>query len=80
MHAVVEYRPITAGRITKIDYIKVTECESDIINNQSWLSTLNKNYYIPIVVKDGSITSFDSNNLSKITINYMHSKEQKTIR
>ena len=66
--------------ITEIDYIKVTEYESDLPNSDRWYSTLNRNYYVPIVVKDSTTTMSDSNNLQKITLDYMHSKEQKTLK
>ena len=66
--------------ITQIDYIKVTEYESDLPNSERWYSTLNRNYYIPVVIKDSTTTMYDSNNLQKITLDYMHSKEQKTLK
>tara|TARA_S200002703_G_scaffold80336_1_gene69262 strand:+ start:546 stop:2699 length:2154 start_codon:yes stop_codon:yes gene_type:complete len=66
--------------ITQVDYIKVTEYESDLPNSERWYSTLNRNYYIPVVVKDSTTTMYDSNNMQKITLDYMHSKEQKTLK
>ena len=66
--------------ITEIDYIKITEYESDLPNTERWYSTLNRNYYIPVVIKDSTTTMFDSNNVQKITVDYMHSKEQKTLK
>ncbi len=66
--------------VTHIDYIKVTEYESDLPNTERWYSTLNRNYYIPVVIKDSTTTMFDSNNVQKITVDYMHSKEQKTLK
>ena len=65
--------------ITRLDYVKVTEISSDIPNQHTWLNTQNRAYYTPIIIKDGGMTTFDSNNLSKITLNYVHSKEEKTI-
>ena len=65
--------------ITRLDYVKVSEISSDIPNQHTWLNTQNRAYYTPIVIKDGNMTTFDSNNLSKITLNYTHSKEEKTI-
>lgn len=66
--------------ISQIDYIKVTEYESDLPNSERWYSTLNRNYYIPVVIKDSTTTMYDSNNMQKITVDYMHSKEQKTLK
>ena len=66
--------------VMHIDYIKVTEYESDLPNSERWYSTLNRNYYIPVVIKDSTTTMFDSNNVQKITVDYMHSKEQKTLK
>lgn len=66
--------------ISQIDYIKVTEYESDLPNSERWYSSLNRHYYIPVVIKDSQTTMFDSNNVQKITLDYMHSKEQKTLK
>lgn len=66
--------------ISQVDYIKVTEYESDLPNSERWYSTLNRNYYIPVVIKDSTTTMYDSNNMQKITVDYMHSKEQKTLK
>ena len=66
--------------VSQIDYIKVTEYESDLPNSERWYSTLNRNYYIPVVIKDSTTTMYDSNNMQKITVDYMHSKEQKTLK
>ncbi len=66
--------------ISQIDYIKITEYESDLPNTERWYSTLNRNYYIPVVIKDSTTTMYDSNNMQKITVDYMHSKEQKTLK
>ena len=66
--------------VTHIDYIKVTEYESDLPNSERWYSTLNRNYYVPVVIKDSTTTMYDSNNMQKITVDYMHSKEQKTLK
>ncbi len=63
-----------------IDYIVVREYESDLPNTQGWYSTLNRNYYVPVNIKDGSATSFDSENQSTMTINYVESKNKKTIQ
>lgn len=65
--------------VTRVDYVKVTEVSSDIPSQHTWLNTQNRAYYTPIIIKDGGMTTFDSNNLSKITLNYVHSKEEKTI-
>lgn len=62
-----------------IDYIVVREYESDLPNTQGWYSTLNRHYYIPVNIKDGSATSFDSEQQSTMTISYIESKNKKTI-
>lgn len=66
--------------VMHIDYIKVAEYESDLPNSERWYSTLNRNYYVPVVIKDSTTTMYDSNNMQKITVDYMHSKEQKTLK
>lgn len=63
-----------------IDYIVVREYESDLPNTQGWYSTLNRHYYVPVNIKDGSATSFDSEQQSTMTINYIESKNKKTIQ
>ena len=45
-----------------------------------WYSTLNKNYYVPVNIKDASTSTFDSENQSTMTINYVESKEKRTIQ
>ena len=62
-----------------IDYLVVREYESDLPNTQGWYSTLNRHYYVPVNIKDGSTTSFDSEQQSTMTINYIESKNKKTI-
>jgi len=62
-----------------IDYIVVREYESDLPNTQGWYSTLNRHYYVPVNIKDGSATSFDSEQQSTMTISYIESKNKKTI-
>ena len=65
--------------ITQIDYIKVTEHVTDIPNTSNWYSTLNRNYYVPIVIKDSNIKTFDNENFETCTINYVESKNKRTI-
>lgn len=65
--------------ITQIDYIKVTEHVTDIPNTSNWYSTLNRNYYVPIVVKDSNIKTFDNENFQTCTLNYVESKNKRTI-
>jgi hypothetical protein len=67
-----------AGR-TQIDYIKVTEHVTDIPNTSNWYSTLNRNYYVPIVIKDSNIKTFDNENFQTCTIEYVESKNKRTI-
>ena len=62
-----------------IDYLVVREYESDLPNTQGWYSTLNRHYYVPVNIKDGSATSFDSEQQSTMTISYIESKNKKTI-
>lgn len=63
-----------------IDYIVVREYESDLPNTQGWYSTLNRHYYVPVNIKDSSTTTSDSENQSTMTINYVESKNKKTIQ
>jgi hypothetical protein len=65
--------------ITQIDYIVVREYQTDIPNSKGWYSTLNRNYYVPVVVKDASVTTFDNENLQRCTLNYIESKAKRTI-
>lgn len=65
--------------ITQIDHIIVREYKSDIPNANGWYSTLNRNYYVPVVVKDASVTTFDNENLQRCTLNYIESKSKRTI-
>ena len=65
---------------TYIDYIVVREYQTDIPNSRGWYSTLNRNYYVPVVVKDASVTTFDNENLQKCTLNYIESKAKRTIQ
>jgi len=65
--------------ITQIDYIVVREYQTDIPNSKGWYSTLNRNYYVPVVIKDASVTTFDNENLQRCTLNYIESKAKRTI-
>lgn len=67
-----------AGEVL-IDYIVVREYQTDIPNSKGWYSTLNRNYYVPVVVKDASVTTFDNENLQRCTLNYIESKAKRTI-
>jgi len=69
---------VVAG-ITQIDYIIVREYQTDIPNSKGWYSTLNRNYYVPVVIKDASVTTFDNENLQRCTLNYIESKAKRTI-
>lgn len=69
----------TAGT-TQIDYIVVREYQTDIPNSKGWYSTLNRNYYVPVVIKDASVTTFDNENLQRCTVNYIESKAKRTIQ
>ena len=66
--------------ISFIDYLVVREYESDLPMTSGWYSTLNKNYYVPVNIKDASTSTFDSENQSTMTINYVESKEKRTIQ
>ena len=65
--------------ISQIDYITVKEYRTDIPNSDGWYSTLNRNYYVPVVIKDASVTTFDNENLQRCTLNYIESKAKRTI-
>tara|TARA_R100001460_G_scaffold82444_1_gene123416 strand:- start:6258 stop:8456 length:2199 start_codon:yes stop_codon:yes gene_type:complete len=65
--------------ITQIDYIVVREYQTDIPNSRGWYSTLNRNYHVPVVIKDASVTTFDNENLQRCTLNYIESKAKRTI-
>jgi|TARA_R100000482_G_scaffold122207_3_gene69384 hypothetical protein len=68
-----------AGR-SYVDYIVVREYVSDLPTTSGWYSTLNRYYYVPVNIKDATTTSFDSENQSTMTVNYVESKEKRTIK
>ena len=68
-----------AGEVL-IDHIVVREFTTDIPNATNWYSTLNRNYYVPVLVKDASFTTFDEENLQKCNLQYIESKPKRTIR
>ena len=65
--------------ISQIDYIVVREYISNIPNSKGWYSTLNRNYYVPVVIKDATVTTFDNEGLQRCTLNYIESKAKRTI-
>jgi len=63
-----------------IDHIVVREFTTDIPNAKNWYSTLNRNYYVPVLIKDASFTTFDEENLQKCNLQYIESKPKRTIK
>ena len=64
---------------TIIDYIKVTEYTADDNTQNRMWSTLNKNYYVPVLIKDGAQQIFNSEELTTVTVNYVESRKKRTI-
>ncbi len=69
----------TGAGQTLVDYVKITEFTSDVPNIHNNYSTLNKHYYVPVNIKDGSNETFTSEGQSSMTINYVESKQKRTI-
>jgi len=65
---------------TFIDYMKVTEYDSAEKTHAKVWSSLNRHYYVPVVIKDGSQEIFNSESHSTISIDYMESRKKRGIR
>jgi hypothetical protein len=69
----------TQGR-TFIDYMKVTEYDAAEKTHAKVWSSLNRHYYVPVVIKDGSQEIFNSESHSTISIDYVESRKKRVIR
>jgi len=67
-----------SGR-TIIDYIKVTEYSPEEESQKGFMSPLNKNYYVPVLIKDGTTELTNSDEGTKISIDYVESRKNRTI-
>jgi hypothetical protein len=65
---------------TIIDYIKVMEYEAGEDTHAKVWSSLNKHYYVPVVVKDGSKDLYNSEELTTMTVDYVESRKKRVIR
>ena len=66
--------------IAYVDYIKVTEYTPEQKTQAKLWSSLNKNYYVPVVVKDSSQELFNSEEVSTVSVNYVESRKKRGIR
>ena len=66
--------------IAFVDYIKVTEYTPEQKTQAKLWSSLNKNYYVPVVVKDSSQELFNSEEVSTVSVNYVESRKKRGIR
>ena len=65
---------------TILDYIKVTEyTPAEETHTKVW-SSLNKHYYVPALIKDGSKQLYNSEELTTISLDYIESRKKRGIR
>ena len=63
-----------------VDYIKVIEYSPAEKTHERFYSALNRHYYVPVLVKDGGQTLYDSEGVSTVTIDYVESRKKRGIR
>ena len=68
-----------AGR-TIIDCIKVTEYSPEEESQKGFMTPLNKNYYVPVLIKDGTTELSSSDEGTTISVDYVESKKNRTLR
>jgi len=66
--------------IAYVDYIKVTEYTPEQKTQAKLWSSLNRHYYVPVVVKDSSQELFNSEEVSTVSVNYVESRKKRGIR
>ena len=64
---------------TVVDYMKLTEYTADDATQTKLWSEYNKNYYVPVLLKDGAQQIYNSEELTSITVNYVESRKKRTI-
>lgn len=65
---------------TILDYFKVTEYTPEQKTQAKLWTSLNKNYYVPVVIKDSSQELFNSEDVSTVSVNYVESRKKRGIR
>ena len=65
---------------TFVDYMKVIEYDAAEQTHAKVWSSLNRHYYVPVVIKDGSQEIFNSESHSTISIDYVESRKKRGIR
>lgn len=65
---------------TILDYIKVTEYTPEQKTQAKLWSSLNRHYYIPVVIKDSGQELFNSEEVSTVSVNYVESRKKRGIR
>tara|TARA_Y100001937_G_scaffold2861_1_gene3726 strand:- start:12552 stop:14888 length:2337 start_codon:yes stop_codon:yes gene_type:complete len=66
--------------IAFVDYIKVTEYTPEQKTQAKLWSSLNRHYYVPVVIKDSSQELFNSEEVSTVSVNYVESRKKRGIR
>jgi hypothetical protein len=65
---------------TFVDYVKVTEYQGGEETHAKVWSSLNKHYYVPALIKDGSKQLYNSEELTTISLDYVESRKKRGIR
>ena len=65
---------------TILDYIKVTEYTPEQKTQAKLWSSLNRHYYVPVVIKDSGQELFNSEEVSTVSVNYVESRKKRGIR
>lgn len=66
--------------ISYVDYIKVTEYSPAEKTHERFYSSLNRHYYVPVLLKDGGQTLYDSEGVSTVSVDYVESRKKRGIR
>ena len=66
--------------IAYVDYIKVIEYSPAEKTHERFYSSLNRHYYVPVLLKDGGQTLYDSEGVSTVSVDYVESRKKRGIR
>ena len=69
-----------AAGIACVDYIKVMEYSPAEKTHERFYSSLNRHYYVPVLLKDGGQTLYDSEGVSTVSVDYVESRKKRGIR
>ena len=70
----------TNAGIMYLDYIKVVEYSPAEETQKNFYSPLNRNYYVPVVMKDSTIQTQDTEGFTTISVDYVESRKKRTLR